>query len=439
MESAVDLIRGTPVFAVDYEPAAQGRSALVCPECSEEVTFVQTGEGRSAHFRHREARHNAPPCHLRALDAGASATPGQRALRERPATDLKRLADLLTNDLVHKAARGTGFMGIESRLYAGAWRDNPYALCEPEQFFDGLEPPMALAMVGRGTPLREALSRQFASLTDSPVNEHLFTHLTRYRVAKPHRRRIIDSMVAMAWAGVAGQLAQLADSDGLPPEAERQLAALAGLLARPGGAGHGLLEEDTLPMVLALCEGKVLSREVGPAGEFGPRNRDLLRHMVQVMFAKFVLHLPLSRILTNPAQVLGEGWGYVYIATTPTYRHANRFKVGRAGDVLERMRTLSSAGLLEDFEDVHYVLTPDPVRLEREVHDALAGCRVRKDREFFEAPLGRIRRTVDELARKIERGPVERSGAGRQAQPRKLTEHEARDKISALQQRWGAG
>lgn len=88
--------------------------------------------------------------------------------------------------------------------------------------------------------------------------------------------------------------------------------------------------------------------------------------------------------------------GYVYILHNPEHQ-SRKFKVGRTQvSVRERAKALSSTSMLCDFEVVDEWYTVDCYRSEKAIHQALAYCRIREDREFFETDLDTIRMAIEQ-------------------------------------------
>ena len=78
--------------------------------------------------------------------------------------------------------------------------------------------------------------------------------------------------------------------------------------------------------------------------------------------------------------------GFVYIATNPSYK--GYVKIGRAGDLKKRMRTLSSpSGVLEEFKCEFAKKVNNAVKIEKLMHKVFADRRHKSKKEYFKVKL----------------------------------------------------
>lgn len=104
--------------------------------------------------------------------------------------------------------------------------------------------------------------------------------------------------------------------------------------------------------------------------------------------------------------------GWVYIATTEDHAH---FKIGRTAKTPSiRAKTLSTAGVFNDYEMVFALDFFNAVIAERNVHKALAKYRLSNHKEFFQASQELVVKAVEQeyqkekllLARFFQTEPV---------------------------------
>ena len=103
--------------------------------------------------------------------------------------------------------------------------------------------------------------------------------------------------------------------------------------------------------------------------------------------------------------------GHVYAARVPGER---RVKIGMtSGPPEARLRALNNTSVVDDFEIEFALAVPDRRAVETRVHERLAGCRVRSDREFFRCSPRRAWAEIRRAAAAVELEGAARSGAGR--------------------------
>ena len=103
--------------------------------------------------------------------------------------------------------------------------------------------------------------------------------------------------------------------------------------------------------------------------------------------------------------------GHVYAARVPGER---RVKIGMtSGSPETRLRALNNTSVVDDFRIEFALAVRDRRAVEAQVHERLAGCRVRDDREFFRCSPRRARAEIRRAAASVEREGAARSGAGR--------------------------
>jgi T5orf172 domain len=97
------------------------------------------------------------------------------------------------------------------------------------------------------------------------------------------------------------------------------------------------------------------------------------------------------------------GLGYVYILSTRS--HPRLLKIGYTlRSVEQRVKEINSAtGIVEPYGVRAVWIVKGAPQVERAVHDALAGYRVRSDREFFELAYGSAFRIVGDIVHQSRR------------------------------------
>ena len=91
--------------------------------------------------------------------------------------------------------------------------------------------------------------------------------------------------------------------------------------------------------------------------------------------------------------------GWIYVVRNPMYKDTV-FKIGLSKrPPMKRAEELSrSTGVLGEFEVVYFVHVSDRKLAEKVVHSKLVDFRVSAGKEFFQAPLPRITKVLDEVA-----------------------------------------
>lgn len=126
---------------------------------------------------------------------------------------------------------------------------------------------------------------------------------------------------------------------------------------------------------------------------------DLYRSAAALEYLRYVEDTASMQIVAN--RRTGRA-GYVYALALPEY--PGKLKIGSAFEVSIRIAGLGTA-VPVDFECVGSVFSEDCRTTEREVHQALAGYRIRSDREWFECNIDQF----NETAARLTVGP-DRSG-----------------------------
>ncbi len=106
-----------------------------------------------------------------------------------------------------------------------------------------------------------------------------------------------------------------------------------------------------------------------------------------------------EQVLLNMSEIvqhIHKRKGWVYIAMNPRYPY---LKIGRTSKTpFERAKTLSSSGVLDDFEVVFALPTFDSVLLEAMVHRELKKYRIKK--EFFAITQELAQSTISQMIEK---------------------------------------